>query len=104
MASNTTNIRKLQRALNMKGLKILYSTTQFYSEEQNRPVTMYIIKRAVYDEQRGRNTNVELFKSTSQLQIMLFLRDMWFEVIGKEIPQDNIKWNEVKKKEGLMQQ
>ena len=103
MASNSTNIRKLQRALNMKGLKILYSTTQFYSEEQNRPVTMHIIKRAVYDEQRGRNTNVELFKSTSQLQIMLFLRDMWFEVIGKEIPQDNIKWNEVKKKEGLLQ-
>ena len=101
MASNTTLIRKLQTALNTKGMKILYSTSQFYSEEQNRPITMYVIKRAVYDEQRGRNTNVELFKSTSQIQIVLFLRDLWYEVNGKEIPTDNEKWNAVKAKVGL---
>ncbi len=101
MASNTTLIHKLQTALNTKGMKILYSTSQFYSEEQNRPITMYVVKRAIYDEQKGRNTNVELFKSTSQIQIVLFLRDLWYEVNGKEIPTDNEKWNEAKAKAGL---
>ena len=102
MASNSVLIHKLQRALNTKGMKILYSTSQFYSEEQDRPVTLYVIKRAVYDEQRGRNNNVELFKSTSQIQIVLFLRDLWYEVNGKEIPTDNEKWNEAKVKAGLI--
>ena len=67
MPSNSTNIHKLQRALNNKGMKILYSTSQFYSEEQNRPVTVYILKRAIYDETKGKNVNMELFKSTSQI-------------------------------------
>ena len=101
MPSNTTLIRKLQTALNTKGMKILYSTTQFYSEDQDRPVTMYIIKRAVYDVEKGKNINIELFKSTSQIQIVLFLRDMWYEVNGKEVPQGNEKWNEVKDKLGI---
>ena len=99
MASNSVLIHKLQRALNTKGMKILYSTTQFYSEEQDRPVTMYIVKRAVYDEQKGRNQNIELFKSTSQIQIVLFLRDLWYEVNGKEVPKDNEKWNAAKEKQ-----
>ena len=96
MPSNSTNIHKLQRALNNKGMKILYSTSQFYSEEQNRPVTVYILKRAIYDETKGKNVNMELFKSTSQIQILLYLRDMWYEVNGMELPKDNKKWNEVK--------
>lgn len=101
MASNSVMIHRLQRALNSKGLKILYSTTQFYSEDQDRPVTMYIIKRAVYDEEKGKNMNIELFKSTSQIQIVLFLRDMWYEVNGMEIPQGNEKWNAVKDRLGI---
>ena len=82
MASNKVMIKKLQQALNSKGLKILYHTQQFYSEQQQRPVTCYIVKKAVWDEQKGRNRNIELFSSFSQIQIVLFLRDMWFEVNG----------------------
>ena len=69
MASNSTMIHKLQRALNTKGLKILYSTNQFYSENQDRPVTLYVIKRAIYDENKGKNISVDLFKSTSQASV-----------------------------------
>lgn len=96
MASNSVMIHKLQRALNSKGDKILYSTTQFFSEEQNRPVTLYILKRAVYDEEKGKNTNVELFKSTSQIQIVLFLRDLWYELNEIPIPDNNETWAEKK--------
>ena len=96
MASNSTNIHKLQKALNLRGLKILYSTTQFYSDQQDRPVTMYILKQAVYDEEKGKHVNVDLFKSTSQIQILLFLRDMWYDINGMEIPQNNPVWNDIK--------
>jgi len=96
MASNTVMIHKLQSAINRKGYKVLYSTSQFYSEEQNRPVTLYTLKQAHYDEQKGKNVNVELFKSNSQIQIVLFLRDLWYQINGWEIPTDNEYWNDIK--------
>lgn len=98
MASCSVNIHNLQRAINSKGYKILYNTTQFYSDKQDRPVTMYLVKQAVYDDQTGKHKNVELFKSTSQIQIVLFLRDFWFEINGWEIPTDNKQWNAIKEK------
>ena len=91
-------IHKLQQAINGRGMKILYSTSQFYSNQQDRPVTMYQIKQAVYDEDTGKYKHVELFKSVSQIQIVLFLRDMWFEINGWEIPTDNQVWNKMKEK------
>lgn len=98
MPSNTTNIHKLQSAINRKGYKILYSTSQFYSKQQDRPVTMYVLKQAVEDEKTKRTHGVELFKSTSQIQILLYLRDFWYEINGWEVPTDNPMWEEVKRK------
>ena len=98
MASNSTMISKLQRALNIKGAKILYNTTQFYSEEQKRPVTIHVLKKAVYDEEKGKNVNIELFKSTSQIQIVLFLRDLWYDLNGIPIPKDNEVWEKAKER------
>ena len=96
MASNSVLIHKLQQAINGKGGKILYTTSQFYSIEQNRPVTIYHVKQAVYDEDKDKMVNMELFKSTSQIQIVLFLRDLWYEINGWEVPKDNETWNAVK--------
>lgn len=93
MASNSVMIHKLQQALNMRGLRIMYSTSQFYSEQQNRPVTIYHIKQAVWDEEKGKFQNMELFKSTSQVQVVLYLRDLWYDINGKEVPQNNEVWN-----------
>ena len=98
MANNATMIKKLQHALNNRGLKILYQTHQFYSEDQQRPVTSYHIKQAVWDEKTHKNRNIELFSSFSQIQVLLFLRDIWYEVNGWEIPADNQQWNEIKEK------
>lgn len=96
MPSNTTMIRKLQQALNLRGCKILYTTSQFYSVKQQRPVTFYHIKQAVVDENNEKPTNIELFKSTSQIQVVLFLRDKWYDINGWEIPKDNEKWEQIK--------
>ena len=59
---------------------------------------MYLVKQAVFDDETGKHKNVELFKSTSQIQIVLFLRDFWFEINGWEIPTDNEQWNAIKEK------
>ena len=96
-ASNSTMIHRLQRAINDKyDQRILYNKTQFYSNDQNRPVTMYLIKKAIWDEDKQKNKNVELFSSTSQIQIVLFLRDLWYELNGWEVPDDNEMWNRAK--------
>lgn len=104
MPSNTTNIHKLQSAINRKGRKILYGTTQFYSQDQDRPVTIYQLKEAVWDEKKHKNINASLYQSTSQIQILLYLRDMWYEINGWEVPTDNKMWEDLKakrnKKEG----
>jgi len=96
MASNSVNIHRLQRALNSRGYNILYSTSQFYSKDQNRPITQYIIKQATYDAEKDKMVNTELFKSFSQIQILLYLRDLWYSVNGQEIPKDNPTWNKIK--------
>lgn len=98
MASNSVMIHRLQQAINGKGGKILYSTSQFYSDKQDRPVTIYQVKQAVYDEEAQKNKCVELYKSTSQIQIVLFLRDFWFQLNGWEIPTDNPMWEDIKQK------
>lgn len=96
MASNSVMIHKLQTALNMKGLRLMYSTTQFYSAKQNRPITIYHIKQAEYDDEREKFVNQELFNSTSQIQIVLFLRDLLYTIEGRELPTDNEKWNAIR--------
>lgn len=81
---------------------MLYNKTQFYSDEQNRPVTQYSIKQIVDNLQsegsNKKHTYIELFRSCSQIQIVLFLRDFWYEINGWEVPTDNQMWNEVKQK------
>ena len=98
MASNSILIHKLQQALNLRGEMILYNTSQFYSTEQDRPVTVYHVKKAVWDEKKGKNINIELFKSTSQIQILLFLRDMWYEVNGWELPEGDEEWTTIRER------
>lgn len=96
MPSNATMIKKLIGALNRKGQRVLYTTSQFWSVEANRPVTVYHVKRAVWDDEKEKFYNIDLYRNTSQIQIVLFLRDMWYTVNGKELPQNNELWNEIK--------
>lgn len=96
--SNSTMIHKLQVAINGKGEQILYNTKQFFSEKENRPVTVYIIRKPIYNSVKGRFVTEELFSSTSQIQIVLFLRDYWYKINGWNIPHDNKLWEDAKKK------
>ena len=94
-ASNRTMIHKLQNAINQNGGRILYEKTQFFSEDQNRPVTIYRISQATITD-TGKHKKEKLFESTSMIQIVLFLRDVWYTIQGEEIPTDNEMWEAVK--------
>lgn len=102
-ASNSQMIHKLQIALNSRGLKILCNRSQFYSDEQNRPVTIYKISQSVWDESTQKYRHVELFSSASEIQVVLFLRNFWYLINDMPIPPTNRikgadaferKWNE----------
>lgn len=102
-ASNSVMIHKLQIALNSRGMKILCNRSQFYSEEQKRPVTIYKIAQSIWNPEAQKNTHKELFSSASEIQVVLFLRNLWYLINDKPIPPTNkmkgsaifeAKWNE----------
>lgn len=99
----TPTIKKLQKAINITfDRKILVNKTQFYSNTSDNIIEMIVIKQAVWDEEKRKIINVKLFESTSDVQIVLYLRDLWYRLNGWEIPTDNEMWNEIKKKKELV--
>ena len=86
-SSNSVMMWKLQRGLNSRGLRILCNRSQFYSEEQKRPVTIYKISQSRPAGDKIRH--VELFSTPSEIQAVLFLRNLWYSLNGMEIPKTN---------------
>lgn len=86
--SNSQMIRKLQIALNSKGAKILCNRAQFYSDKQKRPVTIYKVCQSV-PTSSGKYTHEELFSTASEIQVVLFMRNLWYCVQGKPVPPTN---------------
>lgn len=95
-ASNKQMIRKLQVAINNRGFPILYNTIQFYSRTEDRPITMYQVKTVRFNEETGKNKYTKIFESTSQIQIVLLLRDIWFLINNQELPTDSEMWNNIR--------
>ena len=90
-------IKKLQKAINEKfDAKILLNKTQYYSKDSDRPLELLVVKRAIWDDEKQKFKNVELFSSASDIQIVLYLRDMWYELNEWEVPTDNEEWNKAK--------
>lgn len=90
-------IKKLQRAINEKyDAKILINKTQFYSDNAQKPVELIVVKKAVWDDDKQKYKNIELFTSPSDIQIVLWLRDYWYTLNGWEVPTDNEEWNKAK--------
>ena len=78
---NLNNImRKLQRAILQKGLVIKIGSTQFYSAEQNRMITIDILStRITYRNTHGewKERDYEILRSASQIEIVNCLNDIW---------------------------
>ena len=99
----TPTIKKLQKAININfDKKILVNKNQFYSDKTKSIIEMIVIKQAVWNEEKHKVVNVKLFESTSDVQIVLYLRDLWFKLNGWDIPTDNDMWNDIKKKKEIV--
>ena len=96
MYSQSKKIFKLQSAINSRGHKLLFSNTQFYSDDKKRPITIYHIKDSIKNAETGKYENKELFASPSQLQIIFFLRDYWYILNDMDLPTDNKIWNKIR--------
>ena len=90
-------IKKLQRAINDKfDAKILVNKSQFYGKDTKRVGEILVIKQAVWDDDKQKFVNIEMFSSASDLQILLWLRDYWYGLNNWVIPNDNEEWNKAK--------
>ena len=97
MAANLMQTsKKLVQALNSRGYKLTLSTKQFIGRE-GQPHNMYSISSATWDDEKKRYKHAELYSTTSMVRFVLFLRDMWYEENGWELPDDQEKWNAIRK-------
>lgn len=90
--------KRLQTACRkLFGVKLLINSRQWYSDDKDMAMTLYVIQEVMYDD-AGNKKNIELFKTYSQIQLLLFMRDYWYKLNGWEVPTDNEKWEAIKKK------
>ena len=75
--------------------RILLCTNQFFSEQQNRAVTMNVVKKVNVDS-NGKKTTKELYSSVSQIRILMFLKDYWYQLNGWELDTSNPEWEKAK--------
>ena len=74
MADLSNTLYKLQLALKQKGIIVLINTSQFYSEEQDRIIKMYIITQ----------NKKEIIKTSSIVKAIKALNNLWQEVKENE--------------------
>jgi hypothetical protein len=91
-------MKKLQKALNNQGQRIVVNRNQYWSNNGHM-YTMYIVKQYVWNEEKEQFITVELFKSSSSVRVVFYLRDLWYQVNGWEVPTDNEKWEKIKERD-----
>ena len=98
MADINKSIYKLIEALNQKGYMLMYNKKQFMGKE-GKPHNLYSVTQAVWNPERHKYGSKEIYKSTSTVRIVLFLRDAWFQYNGWDLPTDNEMWNQIRENE-----
>ena len=74
--------KKLQRAILSTGLVIKIGTSQFYSREQNRMITVWVLSTPTL--QNGRNgwkiRDYEILRTASAVEVVNCLAEIWEQV------------------------
>lgn len=100
MAKYLTTAKKLQTACNkVFGIKLLIDQKQWYHKDKDTAVTVYTLYEA-NPAARGKASKTQLFQTYSQIQLVLYLRDMWYILNDWEVPTDNEVWEDIKRKYG----
>ena len=87
---------KLRLALNSRGYNLTISTKQIMGKDETL-VNLYVVAQAVYDEERRKYYNVDLYTTSSRLRVVFYLRDLWYYENGWELPTDDERWNVTRK-------
>lgn len=94
--------KKLQTASRkLFGVKLLIDQRQWYHKDKDMAVTAYTLYQVDEDKKPSK---IKLFQTYSQVQLVLFMRDLWYELNGWEVPTDNEIWEEIKRKYGEKQE
>ena len=83
---------KLIRALESRGILISTETRSFMGRE-NTLVKLHVLKCITQNMETGEWEYEEMFKSSSIMFCMLYLRDMWYVLNGWELPTGDPKWD-----------
>lgn len=76
---------KICKSILKKYHKVLFiETQQFYSHEQDRVVTMFLLKELVYDEEKGKQVKRTLLQTASQIVLVQYLGNLHRELEAEE--------------------
>lgn len=90
--------KKLQTACNkLFGVKLLIDQKQWFHKDKNTAITVYTLYQVI---DKDKPSKVKLFQTYSQVQLVLYMRDYWYELNGWEVPTDNKMWEDIKRKYG----
>ena len=75
MAKLKSTISRLQKAIISTGYIVKINTSQFYSEEQKRTITVYSLVTPT--KKNNKVKNQEILRSTSQIELIKCLAEIW---------------------------
>ena len=88
--------RQIQTGLIHKGIRYKLNTSQFFSEEQNRMITVYsVTEKRPYKKKNGEMSmkDVQLLRTCSQVEVLKWFAAEW-ERVKDENKCDENKGNE----------
>lgn len=86
----TRKINNLCKGLLLNYKRIIFcEQEQFYSKEQNRVITMFKLSERIWNPVTEKYEKIQLLKTASQLDVMLFLADTYKAMRQKEAEEKN---------------
>lgn len=79
MANFKIIIKKLQKAILSTGLVVKIGTSQFYSREQERLITITVISTPVFQKTKKgwKDCDYEILRTASQYDVVVCLKELW---------------------------
>lgn len=79
-------VKKLQRAILSTGLVIKIGSSQFYSADQGRMITMWSLSTPVmeYSKDKWKMRDLEILRTASQADVVMTLKEIWEQSQGWE--------------------
>lgn len=79
MANFKIIIKKLQKAILSTGLVVKIGTSQFYSHEQERLITITVISTPVFQKTKKgwKDCDYEILRTASQYDVVICLKELW---------------------------